>query len=123
MAIFKKKNKPIKLESSKQLEDLARSGKPVLVDFWQYGCQPCRVMDGIVKELAEEFADEAHIVMADAAVAGDAFQRFKIRSTPTFIVFTAKDGANAITQRWRASGLVKKDVLTRALESAGSKKA
>lgn len=120
MAIFRKKNKPIKLESESQLQELARSGKPVLVDFWQYGCQPCRVMDGIVRELAEEFADEAHIVMADAAVAGETFQKYKIRSTPTFIVFTAKEGANAITQRWRASGMVKKDVLTRALESAAS---
>ncbi len=122
MYMFRKRIKPTKLQSAQQLEDLVRSGTPVLVDFWQQGCQPCRVMDGIVKELAEEFDGRAHVVMANAAEAPDTFQKYKVRSTPTFVVFTAKEGSNTLTQRFRASGLVKKDALTRALESAGAAK-
>ncbi len=77
-------------------------------------------MDGIVKELAQEFDGQAHVVMANAAVSFETFERYKVRSTPTFIVFTAKEGANTLTQRFRASGLTKKDVLVKALQSAGS---
>ena len=120
MALFKKRPKPLTLESTDQLMDLARSGKPVFVDFYQYGCSPCQVMDGIVNELAEEFEDSAVVVKANAALVPDAFDKFKVKSTPTFMILTSSPGANQITQRWRASGLVRKDVLTRSLVSAGA---
>ncbi len=120
MALFNKRTKPINLESIEQLEDLVKSGKPVLIDFMQTNCQPCRTMDGIVNELAEEFQGSAHVVKANAANVPDAFRKFKVMSTPTFMVLTTRPGANSFTQRWRASGLVKKDVLTKNLESAGA---
>jgi thioredoxin 1 len=120
MALFKKRTKPIALESVAHLEELARSGRPVFVDFFQYGCSPCQVMDGIVNELASEFGDSAHIVKANAANVPQAFDRFNVKSTPTFMVLTSSVGAASITQRWRASGLVKKDVLVKTLTSAGA---
>jgi thioredoxin 1 len=120
MPLFKKRPKPIDLESMEQLDDLVNSGVPVLVDFMQTNCQSCRTMDGIVNELAEEFVGSAHVVKANAARIPDAFRRFKVMSTPTFILLTTRPGANSFTQRWRASGLVKKDVLTRNLQSAGA---
>ena len=120
MALFKKRTKPIALESVAQLEELARSGKPVFVDFFQYGCSPCQVMDGIVNELAAEFGDSAHVVKVNAANVPEAFNRFKVKSTPTFMVLTGSDTAATITQRWRASGLVKKDVLVKTLTAAGA---
>ncbi len=120
MALFKKRPKPISLESYQHLEELLDSGKPVLVDFFQHGCQPCQVMDGIVNELAEEFTDTAIVVKANVANVPDALETFKVRSTPTFVILTKKPEATKSTQRWRASGLVKKDVLSRSLISAGA---
>jgi thioredoxin 1 len=120
MGLFNKRPKPINLESIEQLDELVRSGKPVLIDFMQTNCQPCRTMDGIVNELAEDFQGSAHVVKANAASVPDAFRKFKVMSTPTFVVLTTRPGANSFTQRWRASGLVKKDVLTKNLESAGA---
>ncbi|MEX1043708.1 MAG: thioredoxin family protein [Acidimicrobiia bacterium] len=118
MALFTKRPKPIDLDSLDQLDELVRSGKPVLVDFMQTNCQPCRTMDGIVNELAEEFAGTAIVVKANAARVPDAFFKYKVKSTPTFMLLTTRPGANAHTMRWRASGLVKKDILTKNLESA-----
>lgn len=120
MGIFKKRIKPIALESVDHLDELTSSGRPVLVDFFQYGCGPCQIMDGIVNELAEEFADTAHVVKANLAHVPDAFNRFKVRSTPTFVVLSPNPAGAAYTQRWRGSGLVKKDVLTRHLVTAGA---
>jgi thioredoxin 1 len=120
MALFNRRTKPVALEYPEQIDDLARSGRPVLVDFFQHGCSPCQVMDGIINELADEYSGSAHVVKANAANVPEAFMRFKVKSTPTFIVFTGRPDANQITQRWRASGLVKKDVLVRTLASAGA---
>jgi thiol-disulfide isomerase/thioredoxin len=120
MGLFNRRPRPINLESIEQLDDLVKSGKPVLIDFMQTNCQSCRTMDGIVNELAEDFQGSAHVVKANAANVPEAFRKFKVMSTPTFMVITTRPGANSFTQRWRASGLVKKDVLTKNLESAGA---
>jgi thiol-disulfide isomerase/thioredoxin len=126
MPIFKKRPKPIVLESLRHLDELVTDGRPVLVDFFQHGCAPCRVMDGIVNELAEDFEGSAHVVKANVANVPEVSERFKVRSTPTFVVLgissRAKEkGTAAVTVRWRASGLVKKDVLTGQLVSAGGR--
>ena len=122
MAIFRKRTKPVRLESLDQLMDLTRTGKPVFVDFWQSNCQPCRTMDGIINELAEEYEDRAIVVKANAAEVGDVFQKFNVRSTPTFMVLTGPDqpGSRAIHQRYRGTGLIKKDVLARTLDQAAA---
>jgi len=94
------------------------------------------VMDGIFNELAREYGSSAHVVKADIGRMPEAVNRFKIRSTPTMVLLTpakpkrAKKGRSRqagnpssqrpVTQRWRASGLVRKDQLTRLLESNGA---
>ncbi len=125
MALFKRRPKPVQLESLDHLDDLTRSGKPVLVDFFQFGCSPCQVMDGIVNELAEEFDGRAVVVKANVAKVPDVAAKFKVRSTPTFVILGISERAKAngrevVTLRWRASGLVKKDVLAGQLLRAGA---
>lgn len=136
--MFKKKPKAQRVSSLAEIDQLTRTGKPVLVDFYQVGCAPCQVMDGIMNELSREYGSSAHIVKADIANMPDAMYRYKIRSTPTLVLLgsappkkSRKDrnrsggkpgGQRPVTQRWRASGLVQKDQLTRLLESNGAKK-
>lgn len=138
MAIFSRKTKAIKMQSLDELKPMIDSGRPVLLDFMQVNCGPCRVMDGIVNELAEEYGESAHIVKVDVTKVAGAAQVFKVRSTPTFVLLSnapqkvskkaaKKDGdrrpkgrQSQLTPRWRTSGLVKKDQLKRLLESNGA---
>ncbi len=133
MALFRKRTKPVQLRSIDELAPLVASGRPVLLDFYQFGCAPCKVMDGIVNELADEYAGSAHVVKVNVQHVPAAIQEFKIRSTPTFVLLGApppkkskKQGAappGRVTTRWRGSGLVKKDFLVRQLESNGATRA
>ena len=136
--MFTKKPKARKVMSLAEIDELSRTGKPVLVDFYQVGCAPCQVMDGIMNELAREYGSSAHVVKADISSMPDAIARYGIRSTPTMILLgrapvkaskKAKDrsagtkgGQRPVTQRWRASGLVQKNQLTRLLESNGARR-
>jgi thiol-disulfide isomerase/thioredoxin len=138
--MFKRnKVKALHVERLDELRGLAAEGKPVLIDFWQTGCQPCRTMDGIVDELAAEFDGAAHVVKIDVRRAPEAAAAFRVQSTPTFVVLgtsqkkpskkarqrAAKTGApstKAYSPRWRGSGLVRKDVLAGALESNGARR-
>jgi thiol-disulfide isomerase/thioredoxin len=118
---------------------MVASGRPVLINFFQVGCAPCQVMDGIVNELAREYGESAHVVKADIGKVPGAIEKYKIRSTPTTVVIarppekmskkarrnvqgTKKRPAARPTQRWRASGLVMKDQLQRVLESNGARR-
>jgi len=136
MGMFSKRAKATKLQSLDELEPMMASGKPVLLDFMQVNCNPCRVMDGIVNELAEEFGDSAHIVKVDVTKVAGAAQVFAVRSTPTFVLLgTAakkvskkaqrkgkqpKEPSDGVSPRWRGTGLVKKEQLARVLESNGA---
>lgn len=125
-----KRVKAIRVESVDDITEMAASGRPVLVDFMQTGCAPCRVMDGIVDELAEEYGASAHVVKVNVRQLPGAAHTFKVKSTPTFVVLgvspkarkkaAAAGGVPAVTQRWRATGLVNKDALRKVLESNGA---
>ncbi len=134
--MFKKRPKAQRVTSLAEIDALTQTGKPVLVDFYQIGCAPCQVMDGIMNELHREYAGTAHVVKADIASMPDAIARYSIRSTPTMVLLgrqplkkankarnrpNSKAANQRVTQRWRASGLVKKDQLARLLESNGAR--
>jgi thioredoxin 1 len=136
--MFRKRQKPTEVVRMDELEQLAAEGKPILIDFWKFGCNPCRMMDGIVGELADEFAGSAHVVKVNVGKVPGAIEAFGIRSTPTFVLLGrsqkkpskkarkraggAPAPSTAHSPRWRASGLINKDVLTKALESNGAKR-
>ena len=140
MARFgKKKPKPQRIHQLDELRPMIQSGKPVLIDFMQVNCNPCRIMDGIVNELARDYGESAHIVKVDVTKVPGAAQAFNVRSTPTFVLLgraskkqsrkaerrgkSAPRGEAKIGARWRTSGLVKKDQLERVLEANGASKA
>lgn len=116
MALFKKRIKAQQIKSTAVFEEAVLSGKPVFVDFMKYNCGPCQVMDGIVNELADEFVDDAIILKANLEHVPDLFAKFKVKSTPTFILITPKN--QGIHQRFRHSGLVKKDQLAGHIQRA-----
>ena len=137
--MFKRRTKARKINSLDELQPMVASGRPVLINFFQVGCAPCQVMDGIVNELAREYGESAHVVKADVGRVPGAAQAYKIRSTPTTVVIarpakkmskkarrkaqgTKKQQASRPTQRFWTSGLVNKDQLARVLESNGAQR-
>lgn len=141
MGLFNRKAKAVKIHSLDELEPMVRSGQPVLLDFFQVGCGPCQIMDGIVNELADEYAESAHVVKVDVTKVAGAAQMFKVRSTPTFVVLGSAapkrnkkqrraaaaagedgDAQARVSERYRNRGLVKKNELQRALESNGARR-
>lgn len=134
----RKRVKPVELKSLGELKPLLAEGKPVLLDLMQTNCRSCRIMDGIVGELAEEYGGSAYVVKVDLARVPEAARTFSVKATPTFILLgrpaapaakkkakrreapSPADPDRGPVARWRASGLVRKDQMTRALEGAGA---
>lgn len=116
MALFSKRVKAPQIRSNEEFEAAIATGKPVFVDFWKPDCQPCRTMDGIVNELADEFQGDAVVLKASLQHVPDLFAKFKVRSTPTFLLVSHRDGG--LHLRFRHSGLIKKDALVSLLSKA-----
>ncbi|MBR6360628.1 MAG: thioredoxin, partial [Clostridia bacterium] len=70
-------------------EEVIKSDKPVLLDFWATWCGPCMMLGPIVKEIADERSDiKVGKVNVDDEPA--LANRFGIQSIPTLVYF--KDG-------------------------------
>ena len=67
------------------------SAVPVLVDFYADWCAPCRMIEPIVEEVADDFAGRVEIRKADLDKMPRIAARFGVRSIPTLMVF--KDGS------------------------------
>jgi len=69
--------------------EVLESELPVLVDFWASWCLPCKSMEPVIAELAEEYAGRVKIgklnVDQNPAIAA----RYDIQGVPTFILFKA----------------------------------
>ena len=92
-------------------QEVIKSDRPVLVDFWAEWCQPCKMLAPTVESVAQKYADKAKVVklnVDDNVIA----QRYGIKGIPTLILF--KDGNEAD----RVVGTTSKENISRMIDRA-----
>ena len=75
------------LNDSNYEEEISKSGKPVLVDFWAPWCGPCKTIGPVIEELAETYKDRAVIAKLNVDESRNAASTYGVRSIPTLIIF------------------------------------
>lgn len=68
-------------------QEVLKSAKPVLVDFWAAWCGPCQMMGPVVDELAKESEEKFKIGKVNVDENRETAAKYGIMSIPTLIIF------------------------------------
>ncbi len=71
-------------------QEVIKSDKPVIVDFWAEWCGPCHAVAPVLDRIVEERAGEVKLVKINIDEEMELAQRFGISSIPTIMLF--RDG-------------------------------
>jgi thioredoxin 1 len=71
-------------------DEVLKSEKAVVVDYWAEWCGPCRQVAPVLEEIATEYADKLDVVKLNVDENPVTSQRYRILNIPTLSVF--KDG-------------------------------
>lgn len=73
--------------NAKEFDEVIKSKKVVLVDFFATWCGPCRMLSPVLEEVLEESKGEFDIVKVDVDESYDLAKKFGVMNVPTMIIF------------------------------------
>ncbi|MBC8342740.1 MAG: thioredoxin [Bacteroidetes bacterium] len=76
--------------------EVIKSSKPVLVDFWEEWCGPCRMIGPIVEDLGKELEGQLKVGKLNVDQEPAIAQKYGIRNIPTLLVFKNGEVADKI---------------------------
>ncbi len=92
-------------------EEVLKSDKPVLVDFWAPWCAPCLMLTPIVDEVAQEFSDQAKVLNLNVDENSETSAKYNIKGIPTLLLFNGGEVKDQIV------GATSKDNIARMIRS------
>lgn len=66
--------------------EVLKSDTPVLVDFWAEWCQPCKIVDPIVHELAQDYSGKIKVGKLNVDE-NTVSANYNVMSIPTLLIF------------------------------------
>ena len=67
--------------------EVLNSNEPVLVDFTAVWCQPCKMLDPVVRQLAQDWQGKVKVVKLDADQNPNLMVQYGVMGIPTLMLF------------------------------------
>jgi thioredoxin 1 len=88
-------------------QEVLKSDKPVVVDYWAEWCGPCRMVSPVLEEIATENADKIQVVKLNIDENPTVAQKYGIMAIPTMNVFSAGEVVKQIVGAKPKSAMLK----------------
>ena len=106
-------NSTLELTDENFEQEVIKSDKPVLVDFWAEWCMPCRMLAPTIDKIAESYSEKVKVGKLDTDSNREIAIKYQISAIPTVILF--KDGQ--VAQKF--VGLKQEREFKEAIDSLG----
>ena len=87
-------------------QEVIDSDIPVIVDFWAEWCVPCKMVEPILKQIAEEYEGKVKVGKVNVDEEGDLAAQHKVASIPTILLFKAGEVVTTLSQEGIKSSIV-----------------
>lgn len=77
--------------------DVLEAQTPVLVDFTAVWCGPCRMLDPVVKQLAQEWDSQVKVVKLDVDHNPELAMQYQVMGVPTLMLFKGGQAVERVT--------------------------
>ena len=94
---------------SNSFDNIIKSEKPVLIDFFATWCGPCKMLAPVLKEVKDSLGERIIILKIDVDKNQELSSKYQVRGVPTMILF--QNGK----QLWRQSGVLTKDEIIKTI--------
>lgn len=94
-------------------QEVLSGSAPVLVDFWAEWCEPCKRIEPVLHDLADQYAERLRVTKVNVEASPALASQYRVRGLPTFMIF--KDGQVHSTQIGAVSKMQLSQFIERAL--------
>jgi len=77
--------------------EVLNASQPVLVDFTATWCPPCKMLDPVVKQLAQDWEGKVKVVKLDADQNPSIVTQYGVLGLPTLILFKNGESKERVT--------------------------
>jgi thioredoxin 1 len=81
----------IEVTGSNWEQEVVKSDKPVLVDFWAVWCGPCRMLGPTIEKVANDFVGKVKVVKLNTEDAPEIAAKYRISAIPQIMVFKGSE--------------------------------
>ena len=99
-----------KVVTNANFSEILSSDQPVLVDFWDTWCGPCRMLTPTVDEIAREYEGRVVVAKCNVDDSDEVAMQYRVRNIPTLIFFKGGQQVDKLV------GLVSKKEITDILD-------
>ena len=87
----------LKLSEAAFQKEVLEANEPVLVDFTAVWCNPCKLLDPIVKQFAQEWAGKVKVVKLDVDDSPNLAMNYQVMGVPTLMLFKGGKPVERVT--------------------------